>query len=311
MYDVIGDIHGQVEKLEALLKKMGYVKRHNGYKAPQGRKAVFLGDLIDRGAGQLGVLNIVRSMVDSGDALCIAGNHEVNAVGFAVEDSDSAGQYLRPRSEKNRKQHAAFLEAVKEDSAEHKSWVNWFRSLPIAIDLGGIRVVHADWEEAHVRAVESVLWNSDRTSWSDDFLHGTYVKDSDLLKARKMLTCGLEYELPQGQYVGDKEGKKHCDVRIARWRHIAKRLSEVALIPPGLKHSFDDIELAGVIELKEPVGSPVLIGHHWFHGVPLIESPKLACLDWSAARGGPLVAYRWDGESELSNDGLVWVGKPA
>jgi hypothetical protein len=56
-------------------------------------------------------------------------------------------------------------------------------------------------------------------------------------------------------------------------------------------------------------GSPIFVGHHWFTGHPTIESPKLACLDWSAAREGPLVSYRWDGESELSNDKLAWVGK--
>lgn len=305
-YDIIGDIHGQVEKLEGLLVKLGYFQHHNSYRAPAERKAVFLGDLIDRGAGQLEVLRIVRGMVENGDALCIAGNHEVNAVGFATEDAQNPGQCLRPRSAKNRNQHAAFLDAVKEDSREHKAWVSWFKSLPIALDLGGIRVVHADWDNANVAMVDSVLWNSDRSGWSDDFLRGTYVKDSKLLKARKMLTCGLEYELPPGQFIEDKAGTRHSDVRIARWRHGAKRLKEVALIPPGLKHSFDDIELEGVIELNEPKGSPVFIGHHWLSGEPLIESPKLACLDWSAAKNGPLVAYRWDGEAELSNDKLVW-----
>jgi hypothetical protein len=54
-------------------------------------------------------------------------------------------------------------------------------------------------------------------------------------------------------------------------------------------------------------GSPIFVGHHWFSGHPVIESPKLACLDWSAAADGPLVAYRWDGEAELSNEKLVWV----
>jgi hypothetical protein len=43
--------------------------------------------------------------------------------------------------------------------------------------------------------------------------------------------------------------------------------------------------------------------------LPAGQSPKLACLDWSAAKDGPLVAYRWDGESELRNDKLAWVGK--
>jgi hypothetical protein len=307
MYDIIGDIHGQVEKLEGLLAHLGYEKTDLGYTAPLGRKAVFLGDLIDRGHGQLGVLNIVRTMVDTGDALCIAGNHEVNAVGFATKDPNNAGHYLRPRSDKNRKQHAAFLDAVVEDSAEHHHWIAWFKTLPIALDLDGIRVVHADWDDVHVKLLNTIFWNKDRSSWSDEFLYGTYVKDSALMHARKMLTCGLEIDLPEGGFIEDKEGHKHYEVRVARWRHYAKRLHEVALVPKGQEKNVPDLALEGFIELNEPAGAPVFIGHHWFSGQPLIESPKLACLDWSAAKDGPLVAYCWDGETELSNEKLMWV----
>ncbi len=308
MYDVIGDIHGQLEKLEGLLQVMGYTRHGLSYRAPQSRTAVFLGDLIDRGAGQLGVLNIVRSMVDSGDALCIAGNHEFNAVGFATFDPRDPGQYLRVRSPKNYKQHAAFLTAVVENSTEHRAWVNWFKTLPLSLDLGGIRVVHGDWDDAHVATVNSVIWKSGDATWSDAFLHGSYVENSVLMRARKLLTCGLEVDLPDGGYIEDKEGHKHYEVRIARWRDWATRLHEVALVPRGQAQRVPDLGLDGLVELVAPTGSPVFIGHHWFTGQPLIESPKLACLDWSAATDGPLVAYRWDGESELSNEKLIWFG---
>jgi len=56
------------------------------------------------------------------------------------------------------------------------------------------------------------------------------------------------------------------------------------------------------------VGPPVLFGHYWFTGAPKVISPRFACLDYSAARDGPLVAYRWDGETELSSEKLAWVG---
>ncbi len=54
VYDVIGDIHGHASKLELSLLQMGYKLSGRGYKAPQGRQAVFRGDLIDRGPEQLG-----------------------------------------------------------------------------------------------------------------------------------------------------------------------------------------------------------------------------------------------------------------
>ena len=117
-YDVIGDIHGHADKLEGLLESMGYARTGSGYRAPHGRQAVFLGDLIDRGPDQVRVLSIVRSMVDSGAARCILGNHEFNAIGYLTDDPGKPGEAYRPnrvetpKAIKNRKQHAEFLAQV-------------------------------------------------------------------------------------------------------------------------------------------------------------------------------------------------------
>ena len=62
-------------------------------------------------------------------------------------------------------------------------------------------------------------------------------------------------------------------------------------------------------EDRRPVdGAPVFVGHYWLSGPPVLESLKVACLDWSAARDGPLVAYRWDGETELDSRHFVQAG---
>ncbi len=74
-FDIIGDIHGCCSELELLLEKLGYQKGEYYYH-PEGRKAVFLGDLVDRGARILDTVNLVRNMVNSGTALCVPGNHE-------------------------------------------------------------------------------------------------------------------------------------------------------------------------------------------------------------------------------------------
>ncbi|WP_233582987.1 AAA family ATPase [Corallococcus sp. CA053C] len=83
-FDIIGDVHGCREELEALLTKLGYGVRPRvdgapGFdvSAPQGRRAVFLGDLVDRGPDIPGVLRLVMGMVEAGTALCVPGNHEV------------------------------------------------------------------------------------------------------------------------------------------------------------------------------------------------------------------------------------------
>jgi protein phosphatase len=84
-FDIIGDIHGCCDELEILLQQLGYQKRaqlsptlwdYPIYSHPEGRKAVFLGDLVDRGTRILDTVKLVRNMVDAGTALCIPGNHE-------------------------------------------------------------------------------------------------------------------------------------------------------------------------------------------------------------------------------------------
>ena len=80
-YDIIGDIHGQAGKLDVLLSKLGYTKRGPLRVPPQGRQAVFVGDLIDRGPEQIRVIDTVRRMIDAGYAMSVMGNHEFNAIG--------------------------------------------------------------------------------------------------------------------------------------------------------------------------------------------------------------------------------------
>jgi len=52
-------------------------------------------------------------------------------------------------------------------------------------------------------------------------------------------------------------------------------------------------------------GSPVFIGHYWMKGVPAVQAPRVACVDYSVAKGGPMVAYRWDGESDLADSNFI------
>ena len=89
-FDIIGDVHGCFDELVALLERLGYqVTRpsagrgaDDGFSVshPQGRRAVFVGDLVDRGPGVVDVLKLVMSMVTDGTALCVAGNHESKLV---------------------------------------------------------------------------------------------------------------------------------------------------------------------------------------------------------------------------------------
>ena len=85
-FDIIGDIHGCCDELSALLQQLGYqittgstdsLWSSSIYSHPQGRKAVFLGDLVDRGPRILDTLKLVHNMVEAGTALCVPGNHDM------------------------------------------------------------------------------------------------------------------------------------------------------------------------------------------------------------------------------------------
>jgi protein phosphatase len=76
-FDLIGDVHGCFDELTTLLQTLGYEVTENGARHPQGRKAVFLGDLVDRGPKTPEVLDFVMQMVASGDAIAVPGNHDV------------------------------------------------------------------------------------------------------------------------------------------------------------------------------------------------------------------------------------------
>jgi len=77
-FDIIGDVHGCADELELLLEKLGYQSEVPlAFRHPDNRKAVFIGDLVDRGPRVLDTLRIVRNMVDAGSGLCVPGNHDV------------------------------------------------------------------------------------------------------------------------------------------------------------------------------------------------------------------------------------------
>lgn len=76
-FDIIGDVHGCCDELEKLLHKLGYEPWQHTWRHPEGRRAFFVGDLVDRGPRNLDALFLARDMVAAGQALCVPGNHEI------------------------------------------------------------------------------------------------------------------------------------------------------------------------------------------------------------------------------------------
>src|SRR6202789_1755570 len=148
-HDVIGDVHGQFDKLVALLTRLGYRDTGGTWRHPD-RSVIFVGDLIDRGPKQLATVDLVRRMVEAASARCVMGNHEFNAIAWATPDPDHAGKFLRDHHKPgDREQHSAFLEEV-ECTHLQQALTDSFQTLPLWLDLGDLRVVHACWHQASI-----------------------------------------------------------------------------------------------------------------------------------------------------------------
>ena len=145
-YDILGDIHGQYSKLKDVLKRLGYKKTH-GVFSQKGHKVIFVGDLIDRGEGAAKVVQLVKDMVDSGNAEAIMGNHEYNWIGY---NTFSGNKFLRPHTSKNERQVRETIKSYQGKEDLLHQHLEWLSSLPIFIEKKKFRVVHAFWEQLAV-----------------------------------------------------------------------------------------------------------------------------------------------------------------
>ncbi|MBK9180510.1 MAG: metallophosphoesterase [Acidimicrobiales bacterium] len=309
-YDVIGDVHGHAEQLEKLLEMLGYAQRSGALRHPE-RTAVFVGDLIDRREEQqLATLRIVRSMVDAGSAQVVLGNHEFNAVAYATVNPSSF-DYCRPHTTKNRRQHQEFLDEVGLDSPRHRAVIDWFRTLPLWLDLDGVRVVHACWSDADIAHLEGLL-TPEHTLTDQVVVEGT-TKGTRTHQAIEHVLKGPEVSMG-GAYYFDKDGHPRTKARAAWWNPDAKTLQAAALLPGGTRlHDADDQPADALPDRQLADGEvprytdavPVVFGHYWFTGTPVLQGDRAACVDYSAGKGGPLVAYRWDAEPVLDASRFV------
>lgn len=317
-YDIIGDIHGHAEALRALLASLGYRDTGGAWRHP-GRQVLFTGDFIDRGPSQVETVDIVRRMVDAGTAQAVMGNHEFNAIAWFTPDPEQPGEYLRPHhspkyGDKNYQQHAKFLEAVA-DTPRHKDIIDWFRTLPLWLDLNEVRLVHACWHTDFMdylssrlapgnRLTEELLIQASREP-ADDAEKDTAT--ASVFKAVEAVTKGLEINLPPPHTFRDKEGHERDRVRVRWWDSEALTFQQSAMLSEAERRALPDNAIPDHVRLGHGGDSPLFIGHYWLNGAPQILSKKVACVDYSVAKDGKLVAYRWDGEPELHQDKFRWV----
>jgi len=301
MYDIIGDIHGHADELIKLLVHLGYKDSETGYQHSC-RKVVFLGDFIDRGEHlrqHRKLLDTVMTMVANGHALAVMGNHEFNALAYHTQHQ---GEYLRPHTEKNTRQHQAFLNEFEAEPKLKQQLLDFFYSLPLWLELDGLRVIHACWDDRHIDVMRNLTANQRLTP---ELLLQATTAGSEAYHAIETLLKGVEIDLPDGVNFKDKDGHVRNAVRVRWWARNATQLGEVAL-PIGLElGGAATLSLPDTIAVYGDDQPPCFIGHYWLHGEPAPLASNVACLDYSVAKDGKLVAYRWGGEQNLIKDNFT------
>ena len=211
MYDLIGDIHSDADELAQLLETLGYNKAQGAHRHPE-RRVIFLGEFIDRGPKIRQVLEIVRPMIEEGMALAVMGNHEFNALAFHPDDPEAPGEFLRRHSPKNENQHRKTVEQLRPDELKH--YLNWYRTLPLWLELDSLRVVHACWDERQVKEIALAL--EVYGGITTGFLQLACKEGESLFEPVETVLKGKEVPLPAGLTIRDKDGAVRTEIRT-RW----------------------------------------------------------------------------------------------
>lgn len=302
MIDLIGDIHGYANKLEQLLLQLGYSKQNDVYAHPN-RKVLFLGDYIDRGPQIRETLQIVKSMVDHGHAIALMGNHEYNALCFHFQETE--GGHLRKHDIKNIVQHYETLLQFQNKQEEYEAYLDWFKTLPLFYESQNFRAVHACWDDDSITYLRTVLPNN---CLSDELIYESVKNHTPLNHAVEQTLKGKEMHMPSGLSFFDKDGNERTAYRMKWWEDPSQ-------------HNYHSISVEGIVELPStplplarqlqhfygPEEKMVFFGHYWLQGDLIFYRDNVACLDYSVAKAGKLVAYRLGDEERLKTEHLSYV----
>ena len=216
------------------------------------------------------------------------------------------GGFLKQRTDHNLNVCRTTREAFEGKEEELKGYLEWFRTIPLYLDLGNIRVVHAEWNDKIVAGVNG------RTRLSDEFLYNAVTKGSREHSTIETLLKGTEARLPESCTIQDNDGKIRDMVRVC-WPTAAAGSSwrkntfprDVLSLPANFLDSRAPTELDQSIRGYGANEPPVFFGHYAVEGQPNgLITANAACLDYGCGKrqGARLAAYRWSGEKELSPD---------
>ncbi|WP_341305039.1 metallophosphoesterase [Pseudomonas sp. TMP25] len=307
-YDLIGDIHGCAKTLEHLLTLLGYRRQAGVWRHPE-RMAIFLGDLVDRGPRIREALHLVRDMVAAGQALCIMGNHEFNALAWSTPAAPgSGGQFVREHTPRHARLIKETLQQFEAYPSEWQAFLDWFYELPLFIDAGHFRVVHACWDDSLIHPLRAQFADG---CIDEHFIQAAAVYGSFANTALDRLLRGTDMRLPHGMTLTSDDGFTRAHFRTKFWEEDPQTYGDIVFQPDALPELAAQMPLSEsqkIQLLKYPADQPLLfVGHYWRSGEPAPIRSNLACLDYSAVLNGKLVAYRLDQETRLEPNKFIWV----
>ena len=309
-HDIIGDIHGHADRLEGLLMKLGY-RTVDGLYFHENRKAVFVGDFIDRGIQNRKVIQIVKAMAEEGFAHAIMGNHEYNAICYHTPKSESG--WLRPHCGSKLNQHKNFLKEYPVGQQDTNEVIDWFKSLPLFMEFDSFRVIHACWDKKIIKASKKYLNNDN--SLNQHFIVESATKSDDefaLYNIIERLLKGVEIKLPYTHSFNDKDGKPRHHIRVKWWQQAKTTYKQLAFgYEPNIVNNIPDIDIPddSIIPFYGNDDKPVFFGHYWMNGTPELQKNNVCCVDYSAGKGEKLVCYSFSNHSEegrLDRSNFTW-----
>jgi len=283
---------------------MGYSKTASGYAHPE-RKAVFVGDFVNRGPEIRQTIQIIRKMTEEGHAYAILGNHEVNALLYHLKDPNK-----KPLLKKESKRALTVVQTLRQFSKLPDEWKDhrrWMRTLPFFLDLGEIRIVHACWTDENIGILNRNL--PEGKIPKAVFRNLILDPKSELSQSILQTTRGIHHILPPDIRIFDNRRRNHHFYRIRWWEEgngltfqqfsfESKFRLPNYTIPP---------EILPKIQPYPEDAPPVIFGHYSRGNGSLLIRDNLCCVDGCIMGKGRLVAYRWDGEKALDASKLMII----
>lgn len=279
-FDIIPDIHGDHDRLLRTLKALGWRRAEGTWQHPKNRRLAFLGDFIDGGTQNQAVLETVWDLISRDQAVAIMGNHELNAIHYHLRDPQ--GHWMREHDAKNTRQHASFLEEFPVADPAALGWVSRFLKLPLWIDLGPARIVHACWDED---AIATVGERRPDGRLKHEDLAEVALDESPFAQAVNCLLKGPKHALPGGAHFHDHSGHKRHKARVRwwaagatpRWRDLVVSVPDVTQVPDLPAHPQQGPRL------YDPNAKPVIFGHYKLAPGAQAGGINALCLDYPAA----------------------------